>query len=43
MTIEGQTSAEIAADLGISKGAVRQAKYRILHRLRQELDGGQAQ
>ena len=39
MTVQGHTSAEIAADLGISKSAVRQAKYRILHRLREELDG----
>ena len=38
MTVQGLSSAEIAADLGISKGAVRQAKYRVLRRLRQELD-----
>jgi RNA polymerase sigma-70 factor (ECF subfamily) len=39
MTMEGQSSAEVARDLGLSPNAVRQAKYRLLRRLRQELDG----
>jgi RNA polymerase sigma-70 factor (ECF subfamily) len=38
-TVDGLTAAEIAADLGMSKEAVRQAKYRVLRRLRVELDG----
>ncbi len=37
MTVRGHTSAEIAADLGMTKSAVRQAKYRVLCRLRREL------
>ncbi len=37
MTVGGHTAAEIAGDLGLSKSAVRQAKYRVLRRLRQEL------
>ena len=37
MTVQGHTSAEIAADLGMTKSAVRQAKYRVLCRLRREL------
>jgi hypothetical protein len=28
---------DVAADLGMSPGAVRVAKYRVLHRLREEL------
>jgi RNA polymerase sigma-70 factor (ECF subfamily) len=39
MTMEGHSSAEVARDLGLSPNAVRQAKYRLLRRLRQELDG----
>ena len=39
MTIEGHSAAEVARDLGLSPNAVRQAKYRLLRRLRQELDG----
>ncbi len=39
MTMEGHSSAEVARDLGLSPSAVRQAKYRLLRRLRQELDG----
>ncbi|MBC8871767.1 MAG: sigma-70 family RNA polymerase sigma factor [Planctomycetes bacterium] len=35
---EGRTSSDVAEELGISPGAVRQAKYRVLSRLRQELD-----
>jgi len=37
MTVLGQTSTEIAEDLDMSKAAVRQAKCRVLSRLRQEL------
>jgi RNA polymerase sigma-70 factor (ECF subfamily) len=36
-TVEGQSSEVIATDLGISCGAVRQAKYRVLRRLRHDL------
>ena len=39
MTVEGHSSAEVARDLGLTPSAVRQAKYRLLRRLRQELDG----
>ena len=35
--VDGQSSAEVAAELGISVPAVRMAKSRVLHRLRQEL------
>jgi RNA polymerase sigma-70 factor, ECF subfamily len=38
MTIEGHATTEIADDLGMSTGAVRQAKYRVLCRLREMLD-----
>jgi len=38
MTVEGHSSAEIARDLGLTPIAVRQAKYRLLRRLRQELE-----
>lgn len=36
-TVDGVPAIEAAADLGLSPGAVRQAKYRVLRRLRQEL------
>ncbi len=36
-TVEGDSTAEIAADQGITANAVRQAKSRVLRRLRQEL------
>ena len=36
-TVEGQTAAEVALELKMSPGAVRVAKSRVLHRLRQEL------
>ena len=35
--VEGHSTAEIAADMGITANAVRQAKSRVLRRLRQEL------
>jgi RNA polymerase sigma-70 factor (ECF subfamily) len=35
--VDGQTSAAVAAELGMSPTAVRMAKSRILHRLREEL------
>jgi RNA polymerase sigma-70 factor (ECF subfamily) len=37
LTVEGHSSADIARDLQISVSAVRQAKYRVLCRLREEL------
>ncbi len=37
--LEGKTSAEVAAELGLSKNAVDIAKSRVLSRLRQEADG----
>ena len=39
MTVDGHAAAEIAADLGMSAKTVRQAKYRVLCRLRQEMEG----
>jgi RNA polymerase sigma-70 factor (ECF subfamily) len=37
-TVEGASSTLVADELGISTGAVRQAKYRVLRRLRDELN-----
>ena len=37
LAVENHSAAEISADLGVSQGAVRQAKYRVLCRLRQEM------
>lgn len=37
-TVDGASAVEVAAELGLSAGAVRQAKYRVLRRLRQELE-----
>jgi RNA polymerase sigma-70 factor (ECF subfamily) len=37
LTVEGHSAAEIAADLDMNPRSVRQAKYRVLSRLRQEL------
>ena len=36
-TIDGRAPKDVAADLGMSPGAVRVAKSRVLHRLREEL------
>jgi RNA polymerase sigma-70 factor (ECF subfamily) len=38
-TIEGHETAAIAADLGMTPKAVRQARHRVLKRLREELHG----
>ena len=38
-TVHGRTAAQIAAEMGMTKHAVRQAKYRVLKRLRQEIEG----
>ncbi len=38
-TLQHESAAEVGAALGISAVAVRQAKFRVLQRLRQELDG----
>jgi RNA polymerase sigma-70 factor (ECF subfamily) len=35
--VDGQAPADIAADLGVSAAAVRKAKSRVLHRLREEV------
>lgn len=37
--VDGRGATEVAAELTMTKHAVRQAKYRVLRRLRQELDG----
>jgi RNA polymerase sigma-70 factor (ECF subfamily) len=38
LVVEGESATEIGADLGMSAAAVRQAKYRVLCRLQDELD-----
>ncbi len=38
-TLQGESCQEVAADLGINANVVRQARFRVLRRLRQELDG----
>jgi RNA polymerase sigma-70 factor (ECF subfamily) len=40
LTVDGHSAAEIADDLGMNPRSVRQAKYRVLSRLRQELEDG---
>jgi RNA polymerase sigma-70 factor (ECF subfamily) len=35
--VEGRAAADVAADLGMTPGAVRVAKSRVLHRLRADL------
>jgi RNA polymerase sigma-70 factor (ECF subfamily) len=37
--VAGRSAAEVAAELGMTPGAVRAAKFRVLSRLRQELAG----
>ena len=37
VTVEGHSPAYVAADLGVTAAAVRKAKSRVLHRLRQEV------
>jgi RNA polymerase sigma-70 factor, ECF subfamily len=39
MVVEGKAAAEVAAELGLSPGAARSAKFRVLTRLREELEG----
>jgi RNA polymerase sigma-70 factor (ECF subfamily) len=39
VVVRGRTAAEVAAELGLSVGAVHAARFRVLARLRQELDG----
>jgi RNA polymerase sigma-70 factor (ECF subfamily) len=39
VTVDGVPAVDVARELGMTAGAVRQAKYRVLRRLRQEADG----
>jgi RNA polymerase sigma-70 factor (ECF subfamily) len=39
LVVDGRPGAEVAADLGLTRGAVYAAKARVLRRLRQELEG----
>jgi RNA polymerase sigma-70 factor (ECF subfamily) len=39
LVFENRSNAEVAAELGISENSIRQAKFRVLRRLREELDG----
>jgi RNA polymerase sigma-70 factor, ECF subfamily len=39
MVVDGRPAAEVAVELGLSPGAVRSAKFRVLTRLREELQG----
>ena len=39
MVTQNRNAAEVAAELGMSTGAARQAKYMVLRRLREELSG----
>jgi RNA polymerase sigma-70 factor (ECF subfamily) len=36
LTVEGHTAAEIGAELGMKSNSVRQAKFRVMQRLRTE-------
>lgn len=37
VTVDGQSPADVAADLGVSPAAIRKAKSRVLHRLKEEM------
>lgn len=37
--VDGESTADVAADLELASGTVRQARYKILKRLREELEG----
>jgi DNA-directed RNA polymerase specialized sigma24 family protein len=37
--VHGKSAVRAAAELGLTAGAVRVARFRVLARLRQELDG----
>ena len=37
VTVEGHSPAEVAAEMGITPSAIRQAKSRVLRRLKEEL------
>jgi RNA polymerase sigma-70 factor, ECF subfamily len=39
VAVEGRSPAKVAAELGMTSGAVHSAKHRVLHRLRKELEG----
>jgi RNA polymerase sigma-70 factor (ECF subfamily) len=40
-TVQGRSATDAAVELGISPGGVRQAKYKVLRRLRQEIGDAQ--
>ena len=37
--VDGEPTADVAQDLGLTPGNVRQARYKILKRMREELEG----
>ena len=39
LTMNNEKASDVAADLGISVGTVHTAKWRVLKRLREEMDG----
>jgi RNA polymerase sigma-70 factor (ECF subfamily) len=39
MTVDGRPAAEVGPELGMTTNAVHQAKFRVLHRLREEMAG----
>ena len=40
VTLQEHSIQDVAAEFGLTENAVRQAKFRVLRRLREELDGG---
>lgn len=40
VTLQERSIQDVAAEFGLTENAVRQAKFRVLRRLREELDGG---